>query len=86
MSNSLLALVRQLASLMNDTTRRYLRIALRDLSYQLEGPNDTINRFGYYVSISLSFNELTHALTMFDISTSKLPLYVLASISISSNF
>jgi hypothetical protein len=42
--------VEQLAASADVATRVYLRNTLRDLQYKLEGPNDTINRFGYYVS------------------------------------
>jgi hypothetical protein len=42
--------VEQLAASADLATRIYLRNTLRDLQYKLEGPNDTINRFGYYVN------------------------------------
>jgi hypothetical protein len=42
--------IENLAASVDDSARRSLRNTLRDLQYKLEGPNNTINRFGYYVS------------------------------------
>ena len=53
--------VEQFAAAADETVRDTLRITLRNLQYSLEGPNDTINRFGYYVSrfdTSVQFSEI----------------------------
>jgi demethylsterigmatocystin 6-O-methyltransferase len=46
----LVSQVEQFAANTDEVARSKLMITLRDLQYSLESPNDTINRFGYYVS------------------------------------
>jgi demethylsterigmatocystin 6-O-methyltransferase len=46
--------VKRLAEGTDEAGRRNLALALRDLSYSLETPKDTINRILSYVSITFS--------------------------------
>lgn len=44
--------VEELAAAADETARQKLQVALRDLAYSLEDPNDTVNRIGHLVRMS----------------------------------
>lgn len=48
---SLVDQVKLLADAADESGRRKLQTVLRDLTYSLEGSDDTVHRLGYYVSV-----------------------------------
>lgn len=56
---SLVDQVKLLVDAADESGRRKLQTVLRDLTYSLEGSDDTVHRLGYYVSVfpSLSFQS-----------------------------
>jgi demethylsterigmatocystin 6-O-methyltransferase len=49
--DSVIAQVKSVAATADDTARKQIIVALRDLSYSLETPDDTIQRIYGYVSL-----------------------------------
>jgi hypothetical protein len=56
--DALLNQLKLFAASADESAKNSLRIALRDFEYTLEGPNDTINRFGYYVMLNIVLGQL----------------------------
>ena len=53
MDTTILQKVRAMAASLDDDGRKHLIVALRNLSYDLESPDDTMQRFYGNVSFSL---------------------------------